>query len=1143
MPTLSEKSSELNRKLLSYIHVKLALLGNSVPTDSSDGEFTDIASALIARYREEERLLASYLCPSDQRIQTFLYDYLQDIPVAKLPNGTFVLDRPGLARILSLPADRDELSLGIIHSYRVKQGVLHNPKSDRRTTQGIFHVAEGGLPIPDDKQAVPKAVFGKLLSLAFTPPRELMVLPLTANQPRPAECFVSLLLRPVVCPEVPGFTSEKSMEIRFFTPGSLVSNLDFVESIFGNAGDPYLPDYDAGLDVEHWTGHTGCIILAPHLINETKKSLGLPQWKDATERQRRDGMAWREENELYNSGHPFKLSCRDENGVIVTLIADNYYGYCKKEVKTQISYSANLYGLCEEEHAGGALVFPSYDLGEEFSGDVHVRPMGHSFTEMVSLYGERMDVKPEGYALDKKYPNIIYVPEKAHFDLQQQRVFWPSSQGDRTIKLLPGRTYIRPSGYQVHMEKPPANRAWRLIGTVAEGTFCHKPCTVSGGGKSEISKQISDAILHGPVFVADFKQDCDRVAELLNRDYSGRFKDKERQDHRPLLSPERSLGSVIKLLTPDARDFTAQYNALLEATPQYIKELVFVVKRFYKPEWKESWRDHFSVDVINGTPGNELKFDNRKLVTTFLRVGYDHDGAWRTFGLRKDFQPAAKLQQEDDITASVIVPAAALPIPPQEPQPLAYKFVKNCEFRLFQRPDEAIHPGYDRQTEADFSQPGNFFSNYEPLTPADARELVEDSIGFARFTPPLQELILEVADTGSPAFFVSSAHPRKVDGVPSKNPRYLQMRPDLKNPRATYVAEMAMRLRRRLRPDQPLYTPVQAVLPGRRNNPPEAQIRSLAVFNPIHYLELPELFMEFICSMTGKSPSTTGAGSEGALTKGPFNALPPIIDLNNSLVAWLLTGHHGFVTAAGYVGPHFRVDHDVSLLVPEVWCRMSVKERDPRFLIDNNYLEKCEDFQHRGRPVLAHRLGYRINARFAAAFFGRVFNHPYSVFTEEMLRPELQDAEVFVDGVDNIVSTQRRVAQMYFDDGSIAQACPPLQALLHIMTADQYQGKKLDSPEIRQLFSREHLLASDWYRQRLEECQNLQRKLWTRHIRYLDKFLKRKTHADEAERLGIASRLARATKRLQELEANDSLERLRGTIGTQPVGQFLSSEH
>ena len=56
-------------------------------------------------------------------------------------------------------------------------------------------------------------------------------------------------------------------------------------------------------------------------------------------------------------------------------------------------------------------------------------------------------------------------------------------------------------------------------------------------------------------------------------------------------------------------------------------------------------------------------------------------------------------------------------------------------------------------------------------------------------------------------------------------------------------------------------------------------------------MELPELFMEVTCSMTGKSPSTTGAGSEGALTKGPFNALPPIIDLNNALVSFILTGH------------------------------------------------------------------------------------------------------------------------------------------------------------------------------------------------------------------------------------------------------------
>ncbi|HSU57518.1 MAG TPA: hypothetical protein VLT36_25985, partial [Candidatus Dormibacteraeota bacterium] len=255
----------------------------------------------------------------------------------------------------------------------------------------------------------------------------------------------------------------------------------------------------------------------------------------------------------------------------------------------------------------------------------------------------------------------------------------------------------------------------------------------------------------------------------------------------------------------------------------------------------------------------------------------------------------------------------------------------------------------------------------------------------------------------------------------------------------------------------------------------------------------------------------------------------------------LLAGHNGFVTAAGYVGPHYRVDHDVSLLVPEVWCRMSLAERDPQFLIANNYLEKCQDFDHQGRRVLAHRLGYRINARFVSAFFGRVFNHPYSVFTDEMLRPERQDIEIFVDGLDNIVSTQRRVAQMYFDDGSVAQACPPLRALLHIMLHDKYEGKGLDSPEIRGLFSRDSLLSSEWYQERLVERQNVERKLWGRHVRYLEKFLKRKTHEDEAHRLGIPDRLNRAVSAFQEVDSAQYLQKLQGSLGTQPMKLFGSA--
>lgn len=1127
LPILADAVVRPPLEVVQYINLKLAALGCPTVELSGDMECGDTA-AMLAHQREVRRLLADYLPPADQRIQTFLYDYLQDAPLAKLPAQTFALDRPGHARVLSLPPTRDEFVSDILTSYRVRQGVLHNPKADRRTTHGIFHVAEGGLPVPDDKRSVPKRVFGRILQLALAPPPESMRLPFTSAQNEQAQCFVSLLLRPIVRPAVSGYSAEKTMEIRFFAPGGLVSNLDFVESIFGNAGNPYLPENDAGLDSEHWSGHTGCVILAPHLTRVRKKDVGLPHWDSATGRQQRDGMCWRDEAEFYNDGMAFKLTCRDESGVIVTLIADNYFGYCKKEVKTQISYAANLLGGCEEEHAGGTLVFPSYDLGEEFSGELHVRPLDHSFAEMISLFGTMMDVQPGGYAIDRRFRDIIYVPAEVCFDLHKQTVRWRHDGAERVIKLLPGRTYVRPSGYKVEMVKPPGGSAWRLVGTVVESTLCHKPSTVSGGGKSEISKSIGDAIIQGPVYVADFNADFVRVEALVDRSYAGRFRaGRKRETSRSLLSPERSLGSVIKLLTPAPEEYTDDYSAWLASIPQYLKELVFVVKRFYKPEWGKRWREHFSVDIVNGVPAHELKCDNRKMVADFLRVGYDADGSWRTFGLREDFFPARKLPLEDDITASVVVPA----------EPRSVKFVKNCETRLFQRPDEAIHPGYDQQTEADFSQPGNFFSNYQPLTASDAVVLIEDSIRFDMFTSPMQQLIRDAASDADGTYFVCSANPRLVAGQASKNPRYLQKRGDLTRPRDGYLGEIGERLRRRVPLDKPLQTPVTAVLPGRRNNPREENIRAMAVFNPIHYLDLPELFMEFICSMTGKSPSTTGAGSEGALTKGPFNALPPIIDLNAALVSYLLTGDAVFITAAGYIGPHFRVDHDISLLVPEVWSRMTSAEREPRFLIEHGYLEKCRDLAHEGRSIPASQLGWRITNRFVAAFFGRVFNHPNAVFTDMMLRPELQSMEIFAEGIDVIIQTQKRVAEHYFSDGSIILACPPLRALLHIMRDGHFEGTALEDPALRALFDRENMLASDWYAARLTAQQAVDTRLWTRHVGALNVFLGKANYAEEVARLGIAGRLRAAEETLAKVSAPEYIEELRGTIGVQPLSR------
>ncbi|HXA14470.1 MAG TPA: hypothetical protein VNW23_05030, partial [Opitutaceae bacterium] len=520
-------------------------------------------------------------------------------------------------------------------------------------------------------------------------------------------------------------------------------------------------------------------------------------------------------------------------------------------------------------------------------------------------------------------------------------------------------------------------------------------------------------------------------------------------------------------------------------------------------------------------------------------VGFDVDGAWRVFGLREDFHPAAKIQMEDDITASVVVPARVVSPGDSSAAAASFKFVENCELRLFQRPDDAVHRGYDKQTERELAQPGNFISNFEPLTQADARALVDEAIGFSKFTAPMQALVRAAAsgDDG-PAYFVSSAHPRLVDGKPSKNPRYLQQRPDLVDARGVRLARMATRLFRRLPADAPVYTPVDAMVPGRRNNPPDTQarIRSLAVFNPIHHLELPELFAEFISSMTGKSPSTTGAGSEGALTKGPFNALPAIIDLNAALVSQILIGLPAFLSSAGYVGPNFQVNHDVSLLVPELWCRMSAEERTPEFLRKHGCIEKCEDFVYEGRKVLASRLGWRITAKFGRVFLGRVFTHPHSIFTHEILQPEKQDLAVFADGMDNICATHQRVAQSYFTDGTVALACPPLKALLEIMANGQTgAGHGLDAPEVRGLFTREHLLASDWYAARLEAKQKGDITLWQRHVRTLEEFCANPANADVVKRLGLSERLAAAKSEAACVAQKEYRATLVGTLGVQPL--------
>ena len=97
-------------ELLRYINLKLAV--NGLPTAHAAGgnELVELASGLLTNFREKIRLLDDHRCPIDARIEAFLNGHFADLQLTeplRVPGRAMVLDRHGLARELSLPADGD----------------------------------------------------------------------------------------------------------------------------------------------------------------------------------------------------------------------------------------------------------------------------------------------------------------------------------------------------------------------------------------------------------------------------------------------------------------------------------------------------------------------------------------------------------------------------------------------------------------------------------------------------------------------------------------------------------------------------------------------------------------------------------------------------------------------------------------------------------------------------------------------------------------------------------------------------------------------------------------------------------------------------------------------------------------------------
>ena len=158
-----------------------------------------------------------------------------------------------------------------------------------------------------------------------------------------------------------------------------------------------------------------------------------------------------------------------------------------------------------------------------------------------------------------------------------------------------------------------------------------------------------------------------------------------------------------------------------------------------------------------------------------------------------------------------------------------------------------------------------------------------------------------------------------------------------------------------------------------------------------------------------------------------------------------------------------------------------------------------------------------------------------------MLRPEKQDLGHVRRRRGRDRARRRRAWRCnYFEDGSVEAACPPLKALLHIMAHGYYEGKAVDDPGLRALFTRESLLASDWYRERLRTNSRATSRCGSA-ICGLSSDLPRGSGA--ADGLDIDARLAESRRQLARVSAPSYLRELDGNDRRRPVPRPVNAAH
>jgi hypothetical protein len=108
------------------------------------------------------------------------------------------------------------------------------------------------------------------------------------------------------------------------------------------------------------------------------------------------------------------------------------------------------------------------------------------------------------------------------------------------------------------------------------------------------------------------------------------------------------------------------------------------------------------------------------------------------------------------------------------------------------------------------------------------------------------------------------------------------------------------------------------------------------------------------------------------------------------------------------------------------------------------------------------------------------------------------------------------------------------------MANGDYQGKDAHHPEIRAMFTREYLLASAWYQERLLIKQQRDIALWQRNVDNLQAFISHERNKGATLSLGLEQRYQAAQAKLQTVQSPAYLQALVGSLGADPLAAYQS---